>query len=106
MFTIIIGAIVNLLIWWFEQWWKNKHPAQPGPKEKQAFLTEVSRFKHFWMGPNRHKYAAALFDKFAAKYQANPPVVELSDAPLSAKEAAGFANKYAKGLTLTSDEVK
>jgi len=105
MWMIIIGAIVNLLVYFFERWWTAHHPVNP-VAAKQAFLDEVGRTRHFWMGKDRQKYAGALFDKFQSRYNSDPPVFEVSDAPLTAEQARTVAAKYAAGLTLTPDEAK
>lgn len=99
MLTIIIGALVNILIFFFEQWWTNHHPVNPAPT-KAAYLAEVGKWKYFWMGPNRVKYASQLHDKAVARFVANPPVVELSSAPLTQDSAHKLANAYCGGLTL------
>lgn len=105
MWTIVIGAIVSLLVFFFERWWTAHHPINPTPA-KQAFLDEVGKLRHCWMGPNRQKYAAALFDKFVARYNQAPPKMSDHDAPLTSDQAKAIASLYASGLTLTQDEAK
>lgn len=103
MWMIIIGAIVSLLVYFFERWWTAHHPISPA-QARDAFIAEVGSLRHFWMGSRRKEYAGKLFDKFLKNYEANPPV---SSAPfLTQPEALGLAKKYAEGLTLTADELK
>lgn len=100
MLLIIIGAIVNLLIFFFEQWWRQHHPSRPTAIVRRQFIDQIGSLRYFWMGPSREKYAAALFDKFVANYDANPPKFTASDAPLSDNQASELAHKYTQGLTL------
>lgn len=104
MWTIIIGAIVNLLIFFFERWWTNSYPYDPA-QYRANFMDEVNSLRHFWMGPDRAKYAGLLFDKFEANYKAAPPVISDQDGLLNQAYASFHAKKYARGLTLTYQEV-
>lgn len=104
MWTIIIGAIINLIIWFIQQYWTNHPPVDPTPA-KTAFLDHMGKVRYFWMGTDRKKYADKLFDKFTASYKAKPPVVTLSDKPLNSDLAKGLAKEYAHGLTLSPDEI-
>lgn len=105
MWAIIIGAIVNLLIYFFEQWWTNNHPWHPA-QYRAAFLNRVSGIRYFWMGRDRVKKASLLFDKFQKNYEASPPPPGLTNGPKLTKGNASFyAKKYATGLTLTQAEM-
>ena len=100
MWTIIIGAIVSLLIFAFEQWWTHNHPARPTPQQRAQFIAQVGAWKYFWMGPKRAEYAGKLFDQFVVNYDAAPPGFQAGDAPLSQSQAKYLAQKYAAGLVL------
>lgn len=102
--SIIISAIVSLLIFFFERWWTSHHPINPAAT-REAFVALIGRKRYFWMGPNRQKYAGMLHDKAVAKYVADPPVVELSDAPCTQDQASALAKKYCAGLTLDEKEM-
>lgn len=105
MWPIIIEAIISLLIYFFEKWWSKSQPFSPS-QYREAFLSKVTSIRYFWMGPQREVYAALLFDKFQANYDADrPPAACFLDRRLSPDEATGFAKKYAKGLTLSPSEV-
>jgi hypothetical protein len=73
---------------------------------KAQFIAEVGRTRHFWMGGKRKQMASALFDKYTANYNADPPIVETSTAMLTPAQAKAIATKYSVGLTLTPDELK
>lgn len=105
MWMIIIGAIVSLLVYFFERWWTAHHPVSPA-QAKEAFLAEVASLRHFWMGPRRKELAGKLFDKFQKNYEANPPPTQAVPRPLTSEEALALAKKYSDGLTLTQDELK
>lgn len=96
--TIIIGAIVSLLIFFFEQWWLAHHPIKPTAEAKQEFLRKLRSFRYFWMGPDRAAYGGILFDKFVANYEKNPPMATAS--ALTADQAKQLAKTYASGLSL------
>lgn len=103
MLTLIVSAIINILVYFFERWWTAHHPIDPSPA-KAAFLGEVGKLRHFWMGPNRQKYAEKLFDKFAQNYKAAQGGYLVSDSPLCREEARLLATKLCKGLDLTTEE--
>ena len=102
MLTIIIGAVVSLLIFFFEQWWKNHHASPPTSQTRQAFIALVNSKWRFKLIPQakREALAGQAHDQFAANYAANPPVFDLSDAPLTADQAKALAQKYAQGIVL------
>lgn len=102
--TIIIGAIVSMLVFFFQRWWTAHHPIAPTAEAKAAFINEVNRPRHFWMGGKRHVYAEKLFDKFAANYAAKPQPVDA--APLTEEQAGSLAASLAEGLTLDPDSLE
>lgn len=105
MWTIIIQAIVALLIAFFEQWWKDSYPFHPA-QYRTTFVDRIGSIRYFWLGPDRAKYADALFTKFAANYDANPPAKNAFDGkPMDGAYAAYYAKKYALGLTLFNSEI-
>lgn len=105
MFLIIVGALVGILVFFFERWWTAHHPVAPTADTKTAFLAEVARPRHFWMGSKRHAMASKLYDKYVAKYNADPPIMELSTKPLTQEEAHAIATRYSLGLTLDPTEI-
>jgi len=100
IWSILLQAVVSLLVYFFEKWWSGAHPTPPNEEARLAFIGTVhGSWKLMVFGKSlREKAANYAFDQFAANYKANPPVVELSDAPLSESEARGFAAIYAKGI--------
>ncbi len=100
MWTILIGAIVNLLIFFFQRWWASKHPTAPGKQERAAFLAEVNSKWRFKLVPQatREKAANQAFDQFAENYNLNPPVIDLDGAPLTQDQAKLLAQRYADGI--------
>jgi len=105
MWVQIIMAIVNLLIFFFEQWWKNHHPTSPA-QARALFVAQVSSIRYFYLGRKRGQIAGIVFDKAMARYDADPPVFNLSDAPLSENDASVLAYKYASGITVDPSEIK
>src|ERR1044071_5043890 len=91
MFLIIVGAMINLLIFFFERWWTNNHPVAPDNVMKERFLAEVNSKLRVKLLPTakRLKMASALFDKYSARYHSDPPIYQLADRPLSNDEAKG-----------------
>lgn len=104
MWPIIVTALINLLIYFFEKWWTNSNPYPPS-MYRGAFLDEVSSIKWFWMGTSRVKYAGLLFDKYQANYDADKPPGVCFGVPLPKEAASMYAKKYAIGLTLSPTEV-
>lgn len=103
MFTIIIGAIVSMLVFFFQRWWTAHHPIAPNAEAKAAFIAQVERPRHFWMGVRRGEYAGKLFDKFAAKYAERAHQVKAASV-MSEEEAGSLAAEIAKDITLTENE--
>lgn len=100
MWEILLQAVVSLLVYFFEKWWSNSHPQPPSEDNRAAFIATVhGSWKLKIFGKSlREKAANYAFDKFAENYKANPPIVQLSDAPLDPVEARGFATIYSKGI--------
>jgi len=101
--SLVLSALVSLLVFFFERWWTANHPINPAAA-KQAFLAEVGSAKHFWMGKRRHELAGKIFDKFVARFNADPPKMATGTV-LTESEASALAQKYAAGLTLTPNEL-
>lgn len=105
MITIIIGAIVSMLVYFFQRWWTENHPIVPKDDEaKKMFVAKVARPRNFWMGPKREEYAGKLFDKYVQKLK-DRPIQRVSHIPMSEDEAGIYAATYAEGLTLEPDEL-
>lgn len=96
--SLIISTIISILTFFIEQWWSANHPIKPTLEAKTAFLKKIGGLRYFWMGANRGKYGAILFDKFVANYEANPPLMTLHS--FSADQAKNLAAQYAAGLTI------
>jgi len=104
MITIILGAIVSMLVFFFQRWWTAHHPITPSPEARAQFVSDIERPRHFWMGKKRGDYAGKLFDKFKANYEAKIHQVKAASI-LSEEEAGELAASFAEGLTLTPEEL-
>lgn len=102
MFMIIVGALVSMLVFFFQRWWTANHPLTPTPEAKAAFLAEVDHPRHFWMGEKRRQMAEKLFDKFAAKASRELPS---RSEELTEEDAGVLAANIAEGVTLDPAEV-
>lgn len=105
MFTLIIGAIVQLLIFFFERWWTAHHPADPATA-KTAFITHVAKPRFFLLGHKRTLYADMLFDKFRANYMATDAARTYGNTPLTEEAAKALVQRCIKGVTLSETEAE
>lgn len=100
VWSILLQAVVSLLVFFIQQWWKGKHPAPPGEAQRAQFVALVHSKWRFALVPKamRENAANTAFAQFRTNYLKSPPVVNLSDAPLSSGEALDLAEHYAASI--------